>query len=57
MRSMWSTAAKSVENVPPTVCVGESGVRRSGCAASSACRSRISWSYSASETVGSSRTK
>ena len=48
MRSMWSTAAKSVENVPPTVWVGESGVRRSGCSASIACSSRISWSYSAS---------
>ena len=36
----------SVEKVPPTVWVGESGVRRSGCASSIACSSRISRSYS-----------
>ncbi len=55
MRSGWSTAPNSVENVPPTVCVGESGVRRPGCSASSASSSRISASYWPSERVGASR--
>jgi hypothetical protein len=41
---------------PITRCVGESGVMRCGCAASSACSSRNTRSYSASGTVGSSST-
>ncbi len=41
IRSTWLTDANSVENVPPTRCVGESGVRRPGCSSSSACSSRI----------------
>ena len=32
MRSRWSCAVNSVENVLPTFCVGESGVTSSGCA-------------------------
>ncbi len=48
---------KSVENVPPTVWVGESGVRSSGWASSMSCSSRIITSYSASARVGESRTK
>jgi hypothetical protein len=57
IRSRWSTAVNSVEKVPPTVWVGESGVRRSGCASSISCSSRIIRSYAPSARVGESRTK
>ena len=37
--TLWRTLAKPSSTLPPTRCVGESGVRSSGCAASSACSS------------------
>jgi hypothetical protein len=57
MRSACATGVNSVEYVPPTLWVGESGVTRAGYARSSPCSSRISRSYSASPTVGVSSTK
>ena len=42
MRSRWLTAVKSLENVLPTCCVGESGVTSSGCSSSMASSSRHS---------------
>ncbi len=56
MRWRWSTAVNSVDTAPPTVWVGESGVRSSGWASSRASSSRIRASKSASESVGVSRT-
>ncbi len=56
MRCTWSTAVNSVENVPPTRCVGESGVRSPGCSASSASSARSRSSYAASDDDGASRT-
>jgi hypothetical protein len=47
---------KVVEKVPPTFCVGESGVRSAGYSASMASSSRSSLSNSASEMVGASST-
>ncbi len=47
---------KSVEKVPMTFCVGESGVRSDGCASSMPRSSAMRASYSASLTVGASRT-
>ena len=52
----WRTVANSVAGEAPTRWVGESGVRSSGCASSSAWRRRKSASYSASEISGSSST-
>ena len=48
------TGANCTARPPPTRCVGESGVLRSGCASSIASSSRKSASYSASLTVGAS---
>ncbi|CFW33756.1 Uncharacterised protein [Bordetella pertussis] len=56
MGTAWRTLPNSASGAAPTRCVGESGVTSSGCSASSACRSRMSASYSASGTLGSSWT-
>ena len=56
IRSRWSTGANSVEKVPPTVWVGESGVRRPGVLGFERLELGISSSYSPSQTVGASRT-
>ena len=55
-RSRCCTGVKSVEIAPPTFWVGDSGVRSSGYCSSSSRSSRISRSYSASETSGESST-
>ena len=55
-RSRCSTGVNSVEIVPPTCCVGESGVRSSGNSSSISLSARRSASYSASEIVGESST-
>ena len=47
-----STSGKSEVRSLPTLCVGESGVRISGCSFSSARSSSKSLSYSRSETSG-----
>ena len=52
----WETAANSDDGGAPTRCVGESGVTSSGCSASRDVSSRMSASYSASDTSGSSST-
>ena len=41
MREGWRTEANSLENVPPTRCVGDYGESREGNAASNACRQRM----------------
>ena len=56
MGARCSTGANRSAGALPTRCVGESGVISSGNSSSSACSSRISSSYSASETSGSSST-
>jgi hypothetical protein len=56
IRSACSTGVNWVENVPPTFCVGESGVRSAGNSSSIASSSRSLWSNSASEIVGASST-
>ena len=56
MRSRCSTGSKSVDQVPPTTWVGESGVRSDGWVSSSASSSCISASNSASLTDGASLT-
>ncbi|MNY71756.1 hypothetical protein D3C86_2101730 [compost metagenome] len=56
MGTAWRTGARPSLTAPITRCVGESGVIRSGFAASSACNSWNTRSYSASGTVGSSST-
>jgi hypothetical protein len=55
-RHAWRTGAKPSSTWPSTRCVGESGVRSSGCAASSACSSWNRRSYSASGISGASST-
>jgi len=50
------TFTKPSRGLPPTRCVGESGVTSSGCSASSAFSSLTRRSYSASEISGSSST-
>ncbi len=55
IRSRWRTGVNWVDTPPPGRWVGESGVRSSGYCSSSARISRMSWSYSASETSGESR--
>ena len=55
IRSTCWTDANSVENVPPTRCVGESGVRSPGCSSSSAWSLRSRSSYSLSDDTGASR--
>ncbi|CPU66379.1 Uncharacterised protein [Mycobacteroides abscessus] len=52
MGSRCWTVAKPAAARPPTRCVGDSGVWRAGCAASSACSSCIRASYSASDETG-----
>jgi len=54
--SAWRTGVKPASTAPPMRCVGESGVRSSGCAASIACSSWNSRSYSASGICGASST-
>ena len=54
--SRCGAGANRASALPPTLWVGESGVRRSGLAASSSRSSEIRASYSESETSGSSST-
>jgi hypothetical protein len=54
--TLWRTLVKPSSTLPPTRCVGESGVRRSGNSASMACRRWNSLSYSASGSSGASST-
>ena len=56
MGTAWRTLAKAASGAPPTRCVGESALTSSGWAASIACSSRNSRSYSASGMVGASST-
>ena len=57
MGERWRTFANCSEATPPTRCVGESAVMRSGRSSSMRRRSRISASNSASEISGWSSTK
>jgi hypothetical protein len=52
----WRISANCGSGAAPTRWVGESGVRSSGCCASSSCSSRNSASYSASLISGASST-
>ena len=56
MATAWRTGTKPSSTPPITRCVGESGVRSAGCAASIASSSWYSRSYSASGMAGASST-